>query len=108
MKSNDLLLVGGIALVAYWLLKKSNKNKCSCGCHSQAPVSSSAPTLTGLEISASSVPNADEYAQWELKNNTHQQSYASVQADKALYDSVNSQQRFFANFFSIQTQPYFN
>jgi hypothetical protein len=98
METKDLLLLGGVGLVIYLLYNK--KKKKDCGCESKSAVIVVDPK-TGLEISASDVANPDMLNKFEMQNNSHQESYASVQAKNAVMQSINSQDKFFNNFFSM-------
>jgi hypothetical protein len=100
METKDLLLLGGVGLVIYLLYK--NKKKKDCGCVSKDAVIVVNPK-TGLEISPSDVPNPAMLNKFEMENNTHQESYASVQARNAVMKSINSDERFFKDFYSMAT-----
>jgi hypothetical protein len=106
METKDLLLIGAVGLAAYWLYKKGKK-KHDCGCESKEEVIVVNPK-TGLEISPSDVANPSMLNKFERENNTHQESYASIQAKNAVSKSINSDERFFKDFFSMATRQNFS
>lgn len=106
METKDLLLIGAVGLAAYWLYKKGKK-KDNCGCESKEAVIIVNPK-TGLEISPSDVPNPAMLNKFEMENNSHQESYASVQAKNSVMQSINSGERFFNDFFSMPTRQNFS
>jgi hypothetical protein len=106
METKDLLLIGSVGLVVYLLYKKGNKKQ-NVGLVSKDTVIVVNPK-TGLEISPSDVANPDVLNKFERENNTHQESYASVQAKNAVMKSINSDERFFKDFFSMPTRQNFS
>lgn len=104
METKNLLLIGGIGLAIYLLYNKKKKKDLIVESKSAVIV---VDRKTGLEISPSDVANPDNLNQWEKENNSHQESYASVQAKNAVMKSINSDERFFNNFFSMPTRQNF-
>ena len=104
METKDLLLIGGVGLVIYLLYNKKKKKDLIV--ESKSAVVKVDPK-TGLDISPSDVANPDNLNKFERENNTHQESYASVQAKNEVMKSINSQERFFNNFFSTESKPNF-
>lgn len=104
MGTKNLLLIGGIGLAIYLLYNKKKKNDLIIESKSAVIV---VDPKTGLEISPSDVANPDSLNQFEKENNSHQESYASVQVRNELMQSINSQERFFNNFFSTDSKPNF-
>ena len=104
METKDLLLIGGVGLVIYLLYNKKKKKDLIV--ESKSAVVKVDPK-TGLDISPSDVANPDNLNKFERENNTHQESYASVQAKNEVAKSINSQERFFNNFFSTESKPNF-
>lgn len=104
METKNLLLIGGIGLAIYLLYNKKKKKDLIVESKSAVIV---VDPKTGLEISPSDVANPDNLNQFERENNTHQESYASVQARNEVMKSINSQERFFNNFFSTGNRPNF-
>ncbi len=98
METKDLLLIGAFGLLAYLIYKKEKKQK-TCGCDK---------CQSAMAVAPSYVPTEEDFNKWDLQNNTHQESYASIQAKQTVSDRVNSQEKFFANFFSIEVRPNFN
>lgn len=106
METKSLLLIGGVGLVVYLLYKKGKKKQ-DAVLVSKDEVIIVNPK-TGLDISPSDVANPDMLNKFERENNTHQESYASVQAKNAVMQSINSDERFFKNFFSMPTRQNFS
>jgi hypothetical protein len=104
METKNLLLLGGVGLAIYLLYKKKKKKDLIVESKSAVIV---VDPKTGLEISSSDVANPDNLNKFEMENNTHQESYASVQAKNAVMQSINSDERFFKNFFSMPTRQNF-
>ena len=104
METKDLLLIGGVGLVIYLLYNKKKKKDLIV--ESKSAVVMVDPK-TGLDISPSDVANPDNLNKFERENNTHQESYASVQAKNAVMQSINSDERIFKNFFSMPTRQNF-
>jgi hypothetical protein len=105
METKNLLLIGAVGLAVYWLYKNGKKKENAVLVAKDEVIVVN--PKTGLEISPSDVSNPDMLNKFEKENNSHQESYASVQARNSVMKSINSDERFFKDFFSMPTSQNF-